>query len=70
MTVDSSAKSTSSNSPTEVGEGIKLKFIFANNDGVHVELDYAPSDSIESVSKSLIARWPDGKNSITFCPQL
>lgn len=61
MTVESSAKSTSSNSPTEVGEvsTLKLKFIFANNDGVHVEMECSPSHSVESVSKALIEHWPN-----------
>jgi hypothetical protein len=63
MTVESSAKSTSSNSPTEVGEvsTLKLKFIFANNDGVHVEMECSPSHSVESVSKALIEHWPNSK---------
>jgi len=63
MTVESSAKSTSSNSPTEVGEvsALKIKFIFANNDGVNVEMECSPSDTVESVSKNLVEIWPKGK---------
>lgn len=50
---------TVSNAPTE-SDSIRLKFIFANRDGVHVEIECSPSDTIESITKSLQSKWPEG----------
>lgn len=51
---------TVSNAPTE-SDSIRLKFIFANRDGVHVEIECLPSDTIETITKSLQSKWPEGK---------
>jgi len=50
---------TVSNAPTE-SDSIRLKFIFANRDGVHVEIECLPSDTIETITKSLQSKWPEG----------
>lgn len=40
------------------GDKIRIKFIFANRDGINVEIECSPSDSVDMVKKSLIAEWP------------
>lgn len=50
---------TVSNAPTE-SDSVRLKFIFANKDGVHVEIECSPSDTIEFITKSLQSKWPEG----------
>jgi len=53
-----SDKETMSNAPTE-NDSVKIKFLFANRDGVHVEIECSPSDTIENVTKSLQSNWPE-----------
>lgn len=50
---------TISNAPTE-NDSIRLKFIFANRDGLNVEIECSPSDTIEAITKSLQSKWPEG----------
>mmetsp|Transcript_22683 Transcript_22683/g.27821 ORF Transcript_22683/g.27821 Transcript_22683/m.27821 type:complete len:144 (-) Transcript_22683:136-567(-) len=37
---------------------IRIKFIFANRDGVNVEVEYAPTDTIDTVKTLLQESWP------------
>ena len=50
---------TMSNAATEP-DTMKIKFIFANRDGVTVEIECSPSDTIETITKSLRSHWPEG----------
>ena len=43
------------------GDKIGIKFIFANRDGIHVEIECSPSDTVDMVKNMLIAEWPAGK---------
>lgn len=43
------------------GEKIRVKFIFANRDGVNVEIECSPSDTVGMMKASLISQWPKGK---------
>ena len=43
------------------GEKIRVKFIFANRDGINVEFDCSPSDTVLEVKTSLISEWPKGE---------
>jgi len=38
---------------------ITLKFIFANRDGIHVIVDFKPTDTIGVVKGALLSMWPD-----------
>jgi len=49
---------TMSNAATET-DTMKIKFIFANRDGVTVEIECSPSDTIETITKSLRSHWPE-----------
>jgi len=40
------------------GDKIGIKFIFANRDGIHVEIECSPSDTVDMVKNMLIAEWP------------
>lgn len=42
------------------GDKIRFKFIFANRDGVTVETDCSPSDTVTMMKLSLISNWPKG----------
>ena len=55
----SSDKETLSNTPTE-NDTVKIKFLFANRDGIHVEIECSPSDTIENITKTLQSKWPEG----------
>eukprot|EP00979_Chaetoceros_neogracilis_P008367 scaffold1862_cov268-Chaetoceros_neogracile.AAC.32 len=54
----SSDKETLSNTPTE-NDTVKIKFLFANRDGIHVEIECSPSDTIENITKTLQSKWPE-----------
>jgi hypothetical protein len=56
MTID---KDTMSNTPTE-SDTVKIKFLFANKDGVSLEIEVSPSDTIEIITKALQSKWPEG----------
>jgi hypothetical protein len=56
MTID---KETMSNTPTE-SDTVKIKFLFANKDGVSLEIEVSPSDTIEIITKALQSKWPEG----------
>lgn len=45
------------------GDKIRVKFIFANRDGVHVEIECSPSDTVMTMKTMLISDWPKGKRS-------
>ncbi len=49
------------------GEKIRFKFIFANRDGVTVETECSPSDTVNMMKLSLISNWPTGACGIFFC---
>mmetsp|Transcript_1657 Transcript_1657/g.2462 ORF Transcript_1657/g.2462 Transcript_1657/m.2462 type:complete len:137 (-) Transcript_1657:114-524(-) len=55
-------KSTSSAAPTEGGDTFRIRFIFANRDGIHAEIECSPSDNIETVTKALQSKWPSEIN--------
>mmetsp|Transcript_21309 Transcript_21309/g.31990 ORF Transcript_21309/g.31990 Transcript_21309/m.31990 type:complete len:143 (-) Transcript_21309:307-735(-) len=40
------------------GDKIRIKFIFANRDGITVEIECSLSDSVDMVKNLLIAEWP------------
>ena len=40
---------------------VRLKFVFANHDGVHVEQEQEIKKSILDVKKDLIASWPESE---------
>jgi len=55
-----SKNETTSNAPTENDtSNIRIKFIFANRDGVHVELECPLSDTVGSITKALQSKWPE-----------
>jgi hypothetical protein len=43
------------------GDKIRVKYIFANRDGIHVEIEYYLSDTVLSMKSRLISEWPKGK---------
>ena len=42
------------------GDKIRVKFIFANRDGVSVEVECSLSDTVTMMKTSLISNWPQG----------
>lgn len=40
---------------------LKLKFIFANHDGVVVEYETEPTTLIKDLKVALVGRWPPGE---------
>lgn len=47
------------------GDKIRVKFLFANRDGVNVEVECSPSDTVGMLKESLLSMWPKGMNGIT-----
>jgi hypothetical protein len=53
---------TTSNAPTENdSNAMKIKFIFANRDGIHVEIECSLSDTVGAITKDLQSKWPEGE---------
>lgn len=46
---------------------LKLKFIFANHDGVVVEHETEPTTLIKDLKVALVGRWPSGKVCCCCC---
>lgn len=46
---------STSNAETE-GDSMRLKFVL--RDGIHVEQEFSPSDTVETVIKALQTKWP------------
>ena len=42
------------------GDKIRVRFIFANRDGVTVEVECSLSDTVNTMKLSLISNWPQG----------
>lgn len=40
------------------GDKIRVKYIFANRDGLTVEIEFSQSDTVEMMKKALISEWP------------
>lgn len=40
------------------GDKIRFKFLFANRDGLHVEIECSPSDTVMTMKTMLISSWP------------
>lgn len=65
--------STASTAATAGGTGagpatLKLKFIFANHDGVVVEHETEPTTLIKDLKVALVGRWPAGE--VSFPPNI
>jgi len=59
MTTNSNKGDCASNAPTE-GDSIRIKFIL--KDGVTVEHEFSPSDTIATATESLRSKWPEELN--------
>jgi hypothetical protein len=51
-------QSPSGGSSQSDSDKIKIKFIFANRDGINVQIECAQSDTVDTVKASLISLWP------------
>ena len=47
------------------GDKIRIKFIFANRDGLNVEIEYPMSDSVGMLKSTLLSMWPKGMEIMT-----
>lgn len=43
-----------------VGDELRLKFVFANKDGVRVVLGFHKSTLVSEVKNELLRNWPEG----------
>ncbi len=58
----STKNETTSNAPTENDTNmVKIKFIFANRDGINVEIECSLNDTIGAITKDLQSKWPEGE---------
>ena len=57
------AEDAVSNAPTENADAntIRIKFIFANRDGVNVEIECSLNDTIAAITQNLQSKWPKGE---------
>jgi hypothetical protein len=54
------------NTVTSTTDKMQLRFIFANRDGVSVEIECSPTDTVETMKSALISEWPKGKYQIIY----
>jgi hypothetical protein len=56
------------NTVTSTTDKMQLRFIFANRDGVSVEIECSPTDTVETMKSALISEWPKEIDDISPSP--
>lgn len=58
-TLEPTSEASSKNTPLNDSDSIKIKFLFANRDGLHVIVQCKLSDSVGEIKGVLLSMWPD-----------